>query len=188
MDGDDGETDESLRLVELSNFTKPGIAGRFTSFTSLIMKVFLGADHRGFELKEKMKEWLKDHGYAVEDLGAHHLDPEDDYPDFAFAVAEKVAESPAEHRGILFCGSGVGMDVAANKFKNIRATVAWNRGSAEHARSHDDANVVSLAADWTPPDVAGEIVRAFLETPFSGEERHVRRLEKIEEVEEKNFK
>ena len=152
------------------------------------MKVFLGADHRGFELKEKLKEWLKDHGYAVEDLGAHELKPEDDYPDFAFAVAEKVAEDPVGNRGVLLCGSGAGMDIAANKVRGIRATVVWSRESAEHARSHDDVNAVSLAADWTSPEQAGEIVRAFLDTPFSGEERHVRRLKKIGEVEEKNFK
>lgn len=152
------------------------------------MKIFLGADHRGFELKEKLKEWLKDKGYAVEDMGAHELNPEDDYPDFAFAVAEKIAENPREHRGVLFCGSGVGMDIAANKIKGVHATVAWNRESAEQARAHDDVNVISLAADWTPPEQAGEIVRAFLEAPFSGEERRVRRLDKIREIEEKNFK
>lgn len=151
------------------------------------MKVFLGADHRGFELKEKLKEWLKDHGYSVEDLGAHQLDSNDDYPDFAFAVADKVAGNPEEHRGILLCGSGAGMDVAANKVKGVRATVAWSKESAVHVRSHDDVNVISLAADWTPPDAAGEIVRAFLETPFSGEERHMRRLEKIREIEKRNF-
>lgn len=152
------------------------------------MKVFLGADHRGFELKDKLKEWLKDHGYSVEDLGAHQLNSNDDYPDFAFAVAEKVAEDPAEHRGVLFCGSGAGMDAAANKIRGIRATVAWSVESAAHTRSHDDVNVVSIAADWTPPEMAREIVRTFLETPFSGEERHVRRLKKVEEIEEKNFK
>lgn len=152
------------------------------------MKVFLGADHRGFELKEKLKEWLEDHGHAVEDLGAHALVPDDDYPDFAFAVAEKVTENAAEHRGILFCGSGAGMDIAANKIKGIRATVIWSKESAEQARSHDDVNVISIAADWTPPEQAGEIVRMFLETPFSGEERHTRRLEKIREIEERNFK
>lgn len=152
------------------------------------MKVFLGADHRGFELKEKMKEWLKDHGYAVEDMGAHKLEPEDDYPDFAFAVAEKVAEDPIENRGILFCGSGVGMDIAANKIKGIRATVVWSKESAQQARSDDDANVISLPADWTPPEVAGEIVKAFLETKFSGEERHTRRIEKISAIEGQNFK
>ena len=152
------------------------------------MKVFLGADHRGFELKEKLKEWLKDTGRAVEDMGASKLDPPDDYPDFAFAVAEKVAENPRENRGVLFCGSGAGMDVAANKVRGIRATVAWSREAAEHVRSHDDVNIISVAADWTLPETAREIVKTFLETPFSREERHVRRLKKITEIEEGNFR
>lgn len=152
------------------------------------MKIFLGADHRGFDLKEKLKEWLKNKGHSVEDFGAHRMDPADDYPDFAVSVARKVAEDPVEHRGILLCGSGAGMDVAANKIKGIRATVVWNTESAEHARSHDDVNVISIATDWTPPEQARQIVKTFLETPFSDEERHIRRLKKIEEIEEKNFK
>ena len=152
------------------------------------MRIFLGADHRGFELKEKLKEWLKDSGYAVEDMGATKLEPEDDYPDFAFAVAERVAENSNEHRGILLCGSGVGMDIAANKVRGVRATVAWNRESAGHARAHDDANAIAIAADWTPPEQVREIIKTFLETAFSGEGRHIRRLKKIQEIEEKNLK
>ena len=147
------------------------------------MTIFLGADHRGFELKEKMKEWLKDHGYTVEDFGAQKLEPEDDYPDFAIAVAEKVAENPEEHRGILLCGSGHGMDIAANKIKGIRATVVMSAEFAKRAREHNNVNIISLAADWTSPSDAAEIVRTFLETPFSGEERHVRRLRKIGNIE-----
>ncbi len=152
------------------------------------MKIFLGADHRGFELKEKLKEWLQAKGHAVHDSGAHRLEPDDDYPDFAIPVARKVAEDPENNRGVLLCGSGMGMDVAANKVRGIRASVAWSVEAAAHARSHDDANVISIPADWTPPVLAAEIVRAFLETPFSGEERRVRRLEKIREIEEQNFK
>ena len=152
------------------------------------MKVFLGADHRGLELKEKLKEWLKEKGYSVEDMGAHHLDVNDDYPDFAFAVAGKVAENPGEHRGILICGSGAGMDMAANKIRGARATVVWNAESAGYVRFHDDVNIISIAADWIKPDTAAETVRMFLDTPFSGEERHVRRLGKIKEVERKSFR
>lgn len=152
------------------------------------MKVFLGADHRGFELKDKLEGWLQDHGYTVKDLGAHHLDPSDDYPDFAFAVAKRVAEDPVNHRGILLCGSGGGMDITANKISRVRATVVWNRAGAEHARSHNDVNIIALAADGTTLDQASEIARAFLETLFSGEERHVRRLKKIEEIEGESFK
>lgn len=152
------------------------------------MKVFLGSDHRGFDLKEKMKEWLAAKGYEVHDLGASRFDPSDDYPDFAKAVAEKVAEDPAANRGVLICGSGTGMDVVANKVRSVRATVVWSKDAAVHARERNDANVVSVAADWTQPEVAREIVRTFLETEFGQAERDVRRLDKIAAVEEKNFK
>ena len=152
------------------------------------MKVFLGADHRGFELKEKLKEWLTANGYEVHDLGADRLEPDDDYPDFAVAVAERVAADPLNRRGVLLCGSGGGMDVAANKVRGIRASVAWSVDAAAHARSRDNVNVVSIAADWTPPETAKEVVRVFLETAFGGAERDVRRLGKIQAIEEKNFK
>lgn len=152
------------------------------------MKVFLGADHRGFELKEKLKEWLKDHGYSVEDLGAYKLEPGDDYPDFAAAVAEKVAGSPGESRGILLCGSGAGMDAVANKVRGVRATVAWSQDAAAHSRSRDDVNVITLPADWVPPVAVQEIVRTFLETEFGGAERDLRRLKKIEQIEARMFR
>lgn len=152
------------------------------------MKIFLGADHRGFELKEKLKEWLKDKGYAVEDMGAYKLDTEDDYPDFARAVAEKVAEDPEVNRGVLLCGSGGGMDVVANKIRGVRATVVWSRDAAEHASARDNVNVISIAADWTPPETAKEIVRVFLETDFGKAERDLRRLGKIAEIESRIFK
>ena len=152
------------------------------------MKIFLGADHRGFELKEKLKEWLKDHGHAVEDCGAHALDPADDYVDFAAAVAKEMAVATAsEARGILICGSGHGMDVVANKFKGVSAALATDVASAIQERQHDDNRVIVLASDSLIPPAALDIVKAWLDTPFSGEERHVRRLEKIEEIEEKNF-
>lgn len=152
------------------------------------MRIFLGADHRGFELKEKLKEWLKDHGYSVEDMGAHALDPADDYVDFAAAVAEKMASSSPDDRGILLCGSGHGMDVAANKFKGVYAALAPDAASAIQARQHGDNRLIVLASDALIPSTALDIVKAWFETPFSGEERHVRRLRKIQEIEEKNFR
>lgn len=150
--------------------------------------VYLGADHRGFELKEKIKTWLKGQGILFEDLGAHKLEPQDDYPDFALAVANKVAQNPHEHRGILLCGSGMGMDVVANKVRGVRATVAYSRDSARHARTNDDINVITLAGDILSLDEASEIINIFLTTEFSGEERHVRRLKKIREIEDQNFR
>lgn len=152
------------------------------------MKIFLGADHRGFSLKENIKEHLLSKGYTVADIGAYQLDLDDDYPDFAYAVARRVAENPKDDRGILICGSGMGMDVVANKIKGIRATVAYSKESAAHARTNDDINIITLAGDVLSPDEAAEIVDIFLKTPFSGEERYTRRLNKIKEIEAKHLK
>ncbi len=153
------------------------------------MTIYLGADHRGFELKEKLKEWLKDHSYAVEGLGADKLDPDDDYVDFAIAVAKKVSESVARpvesgtfQRGILICGSGEGMAIAANKFKGVRAALCWNEAVAKQSREHGDANILVIPADEFYADTALAVIAAWLETPFSGEERHVRRIKKIEDI------
>ncbi|HEY4497205.1 MAG TPA: RpiB/LacA/LacB family sugar-phosphate isomerase [Candidatus Paceibacterota bacterium] len=152
------------------------------------MKIYLGADHRGFSLKEALKRALIRDGYGVEDVGAFVQDPNDDYPDFAYAVAQKVAKTPEENRGVLICGSGMGMDVVANKVKGIRATVAYSKESAAHARTNDDINIITLAGDVLSFDEAVKITDVFLKTPFSNEERHLRRLEKITKIEEENFK
>lgn len=148
--------------------------------------LYLGADHRGYQKKEKLKAFLKERAISFEDLGAFEYNSEDDYPDFALAVARKVAENSEENRGILFCGSGMGMDVAANKVKGVRATVAYSKDSAEHARSNDNINVITLAADHLSFEEIQHIVTSFLETAFSGEERHIRRLKKIENIESEN--
>ena len=144
--------------------------------------IYLGADHRGFELKEKLKVFLKEEGYEFEDLGNHTLDPTDDYPDFGAKVAKKVSEDPINDRGILLCGLGVGMDIVANKFKGIRSAVIWsdNEALVKQSRQHDDSNILALPADHLTEEQAKKIVKLWLETPFSGEERHIRRLRKIE--------
>lgn len=147
------------------------------------MKIYLGADHGGFELKEKIKTWLTEWGYEFEDLGNTINDPEDDYPDFAFKVAEAVSKNP-ESRGVLACRSAAGMVMAANKIKRIRAVAAFDVTSAKHSREHNDANVLGLSGDWMDEETAQEILRVFLETPFSGEERHQRRIEKIKKYED----
>lgn len=146
------------------------------------MKVFLGADHRGFELKEVLKKSLQSAGYEVEDKGAFEKKQNDDYPDFAHPVARAVAVNPGA-RGILLCGSGMGMDVVANKVKGVRATVAYSLESVVHARTNDDINVITLAADVMNVQQAQVIVELFLKTPFSNEERHLRRLAKITAIE-----
>lgn len=151
------------------------------------MTIYLGADHRGFELKEKLGNYLKSGGYEAVDLGNDHYDETDDYPDFAYKAALEVGKDPLS-RGILICGSGMGMDVAANKIKGVRATVAYSKEAARHARTNDDINVITLSGDSLEFEEAKEIVDIFLKTEFSGEERHVRRLKKIEEIEEKHLK
>lgn len=147
--------------------------------------VFLGADHRGFELKERLKKRLIDEGFDVTDLGNDHLDESDDYVDFAHKVAEATVGLP-ENRGILLCGSGAGVDIVANKIDGVRSALVFDVPRAVQARQHEDANVISLPADTLDEESAYEISKAFLTTDFSGDDRHIRRLEKIEEVEEEN--
>ena len=149
--------------------------------------IYLAADHRGFALKEALKRHLAARGSDVVDVGNNVPDPDDDYGDFAARVAEKVSEKPTEDRGRLICGSGHGMDIAANKFRGVRATLCWNAEVAKQSREHEDANVLVLARDWVSEDDAAAIVDAWLDTPFSGEERHLRRLGKIAKIEEKRW-
>jgi ribose 5-phosphate isomerase B len=143
------------------------------------MLIYIGADHRGFNLKESLKKSLKDQGYEVVDVGNDHLDENDDYPDFAALVAGEVAKDPLTRRGVLICGSGVGMDVAANKFKGIRSGLVSSSDQAYLARNEDDTNVLSLAADFLIEDDAKKILSTWLQTPFSKKENYQRRLEKI---------
>ena len=143
------------------------------------MIIHIGADHRGYALKERLKKMLADEGYAVVDAGAASPAADDDYPDFAKPVAEAVGGDPANHRGILICGSGFGMDMAANKFPGVRAALPMSPDHAFAARHDDDANVLSIAADFTDPGVVEQIVKTFLATPFAGDERYIRRIRKI---------
>lgn len=147
--------------------------------------IFLGADHRGFELKEGLKKLLIDEGLEVTDLGAEVFNPSDDYVDFAEKVATAVLENENSF-GVLICGSGAGVDMVANKFKGIRSALVQDTPRAIQAREHEDANILSLPSDILDSDSAFQIVKAFVDTPFSGEERHLRRLTKMEEIEEKN--
>ena len=146
------------------------------------MKVVLGADHGGFEMKNQIKQFLKDKGFDVDDKGALSLDPEDDYVDFAKAVAQEVAGNQ-DDRGILFCRSAAGMVIAANKINNVRAATAFDVKSAVHSREHNDTNVIALSGDWLDVQKAKEIISAWIDTAFSPEERHHRRVHKIAELE-----
>lgn len=142
------------------------------------MKIYIGSDHGGFKLKEELKKFLSDLGHEVEDIGAHSLDPADDYPDFIFPAAEKVAQNP-ESTGIVIGRSGNGEAIAANKVKGIRAALCLNEDMARLAREHNQANILALGADFVDTEKAKQITKTFLETPFSSEERHKRRVEKI---------
>jgi ribose 5-phosphate isomerase B len=147
--------------------------------------IFLGADHRGFALKEKIKDWLSKWGEEFADLGNQKLDPNDDFPDYASLVARKV--SAGEGVGILLCGSG-GMALVANKFKRVRAVETWNVATAEHAKAHDDANVLMLAADFVTDEQAKKMVKIWLRTPVKKEEKYQRRLAKIKQIESRQLR
>ena len=148
------------------------------------MTIYIGADHRGFRLKEQLKEVLKNEGYAVTDMGAAEYDGNDDYPDCAKAVAEQVQKAPEEDRGIVICGSGCGVDIVANKFKGVRSALAMSPDHARMARHDDNANVLAIAADFTNNEAAMSMAKVFLTAPFAKlEERYARRLRKVEEIE-----
>jgi len=144
--------------------------------------IYLGADHAGFYLKEELKQYLGELGYEYQDLGAQEFEPKDDYPDYAFEVAKKVA-AEEDGLGILICATGSGVCLAANKVKGIRASVVWNDFTALQAREHNNANIICLAGKVLDSETAKKIVRLWLEAEFTGEERHVRRLGKIKEAE-----
>ena len=147
------------------------------------MIIYIGADHRGFALKELLKGHLSDGGYEVVDLGNDILEEGDDYPDFAAAVADAVSNNPFEDRGIVLCGSGVGVDIVANKFIDIRCALAGNVDQIKAARTDDNVNMLALAANFIEEASANEIVDAFINTEYDGAEHHQRRIDKITELE-----
>jgi ribose 5-phosphate isomerase B len=148
------------------------------------MKIYIGTDHAGFELKEELKKFLEDLDYEVEDMGAYEFSATDDYPDFVFPVAKAVAEDTENRRGIILGGTGIGNGMIANKVKGLRAGVVYDEYSAKMSRKHNDANVMSLGARTLSVEKAKNLVRIWLDTPFSNEERHKRRIEKIKKLEE----
>lgn len=150
--------------------------------------IYIGSDHRGFDLKETLKKSLKLAGYSVTDLGNAVKDENDDYPGFAASVAEKVSSEFETARGILICGSGVGVSVVANKFKNIRCAQVGNPDQAFDSRNDDNSNILALGANYLDDETAKKIVVTWLETPFSGDERHRRRLDEISSLELKTLK
>ncbi len=156
------------------------------------MKIYVGADHAGFGLKEKLKPYIAELGHEVEDKGAYEYTETDDYPDFMIPVAEEISKSSGEARGILFGGSGQGEAMIANRFHGVRAAVYYGKskcvaGEGEDSiiklsREHNDSNILSLGARFITEDEAKAAVKEWLATPFTGEERHKRRLAKIEKL------
>lgn len=144
------------------------------------MRIALASDHAGYAEKERLKALLSDLGVEFEDLGTLS-EASVDYPDYARAVAEQVADGRVE-QGLLVCGSGTGMAITANKVPGVRAAVAWSEEIARLARQHNDANVLAIGARTTPPDDIAKIVRAWFSTEFEGG-RHAERVEKISAVE-----
>ncbi|PIT97725.1 MAG: hypothetical protein COT71_04565 [Candidatus Andersenbacteria bacterium CG10_big_fil_rev_8_21_14_0_10_54_11] len=152
-------------------------------YGSNMHEIVLAADHNGFEMKRAVQRWLEAAGYTVIDAGARQLDPKDDYPDIAFAAGRQIAADPAR-RGIMFCGSGVGMAVAANKVCGILAATIHDPSLARAAQRDDNINVLALGADYIDLDTAKSVIDAWLQTPFSGAVRHRRRIKKIGDYEQ----
>ncbi len=146
------------------------------------MRIAIGADHAGFTMKNDISALLRELGHDVLDLGAHQPDPSDDYPDFAEAVGTAVVEGKAE-RAVLICGSGVGVSVAVNKFPGIRAAVCHDAYSAHQGVEHDNMNVLVLGSRIIGSELARELVRVYIAARFSGDERHLRRLAKVDAIE-----
>lgn len=145
------------------------------------MKIYLASDHAGFDLKAKLGEWLRDSGHDVHDLGPRAYDPTDDYPDLVTKAARAVAGEP-ESRAVVIGGSGEGEAMAANRLPGVRAAVlyAYDEGIIRLTREHNDANVLALGARFLSETEAKDAVRLWLQTPFSEEERHTRRIKKLD--------
>lgn len=156
------------------------------------MKIYIGADHRGFELKNKLIGWLKSQSYAVEDCGNRVFDPEDDYPDFAQKVVSRMIDNlcqkphdsrskmDADSLGLLVCGSGVGVSIAANRYDGIRCVLGFNVDQVRHARAHDHVNVLALPSDYADEKQAREMVAAFIRTETLNQKKYLRRIKKLD--------
>ncbi len=148
--------------------------------------IYVGGDHAGWELKEILENYLKEEGYKVVDMGNANLVEGDDYPDFGHAVAKRVVNDPGSH-GIVICGNAQGICMVANKVKGVRAATGFNEDIARTAREDDNSNILCLPARFIKTDDAKKVTDTWLNTEFSGAERHVRRLEKVTQIENEEF-
>lgn len=147
------------------------------------MKIYLGSDHGGFDLKQLLIHWLQEQeGHEVEDVGDKRLDPDDDYPQFAQKAAMKLLAGNSDDRAILACRGGQGMCMAANRFKGIRAAVCWDEASARKSREDNDSNVLCIPSDALSVNEVKDIVHAWLLTPFSSAPRHQRRIQELDDM------
>lgn len=144
------------------------------------MTIFIGADHRGFELKNALVEYLQNKNIRVEDLGNYEQDPSDDYPDYAQKVTQAVLQRPENFLGIVICGSGIGVCMAANRSKGIYCGIGINPDQVKHGRENDQINVLSLAADYTSQEQAEKMIDAFISAVPIKNEKYMRRLKKID--------
>lgn len=144
------------------------------------MTIFVGADHRGFELKNKLVEYLQNQNVRVDDLGAYQFDPLDDYPDFSQKVAQAILQNPTEHLGVVICGSGVGVSIAANRFNGIRCGLAFDVDQVKHARQNDHINCLAIPSDYADLEKAKQYIEAFIFTAPKNEKKYIARLEKLD--------
>lgn len=144
--------------------------------------IYLASDHAGYDLKEKIKAWLKEWGYDLQDKGAYSFDPTDDYPDFIREAARAVANDPEQGRGIVLGGSGQGEAIVSNRYRGIRACVYYggNLDTVRTSREDNNSNILSLGARFVGEEEAKKVIKIWLDTEFSGAERHIRRLNKID--------
>lgn len=152
------------------------------------MKVFVGTDHRGFKLAEAIVFWMEENHISMNIAGAHTYDPNDDYVDYAVSVAKRIMQVKGygheDSVGIVFCGSGVGVDIVANKIKGIRCGLGFSEAQVRAARADDDINMLAIPADYLDEKTVKKLIQVFLETPFKNEEKYKRRIEKIAEIEQ----
>jgi len=146
------------------------------------MTLFIAADHRGFELKNQLMEYLQEKNIRIEDLGNYQLDPEDDFPDYSKKVAQAVLQNPTSFLGIVICGSGVGVCIAVNRFNGIRCGLGFEESQVKHMRENDHVNVLALAADYTNLEKAKRLIDTFLSSQPKQGEKYLRRIKKLDNI------
>ncbi len=146
------------------------------------MTIFIGADHRGFEMKNKLIEYLQEKNIRVEDMGNYQYDPLDDNPDFGQKVAQAVLQNLDNHRGIVICGSGIGVSIAANRFKGIRCALGFDENQVQHGVENDYINVLAIPAEYMDLEKTQRLINAFLSAKQKDDEKYVRRMKKLDTV------